>query len=163
MSPHYSLIVSRNAFTIQVLISFMLRLGALIESRYTRSRTLADKITENGTHYFENECGFGELYIKSKTFKQTPNENLNITYADGSFLTGIVGTEQVTLAGITVDSQTVSVVNLAAWEGDGISSGLIGLSFPADTSIYAGTNPTKGASYSNKFCQSQLEKAITEI
>jgi len=36
----------------------------------------------------------------------------------------------------------MAVVNLAAWEGDGVTSGLAGFSFPALTSEYAGTNPT---------------------
>jgi hypothetical protein len=64
------------------------------------------------------------------TFTQIPDENFNITYGDGEFLTGIIGTEEVTLAGITV-KQTVALVNLAAWEGDGTTSGLIGLAYPA--------------------------------
>ena len=39
-----------------------------------------------------------------------------------------------------VKGQKVGVVNLAAWDGDGISSGLVGLAFPSLTSAYPGTN-----------------------
>ena len=78
----------------------------------------------------ESYCAFGPTYNVTDTFKQTPDENFNITYGDGEFLTGIIGTESVTLAGITVN-QTVALVNYAAWEGDGTTSGLIGLAYPA--------------------------------
>ena len=90
----------------------------------------------------ESYCAFGPTYNISPTFKQIPNENFNISYADGEVLTGIVGTERVKLAGITVTNQQVAVVDHAAWFGDGISSGLVGLSFPILTSAYKGTNPT---------------------
>ncbi|KAG0652392.1 putative aspartic-type endopeptidase [Hyphodiscus hymeniophilus] len=89
----------------------------------------------------ESACDFGPTYNVTHTFKQIPNENFNITYGDGEFLTGIVGTEEVTLAGIKV-KQEVALVNFAAWEGDGTTSGLIGLAYPNITSAYAGTNPT---------------------
>ena len=89
----------------------------------------------------EADCLFGSTYTPSATFSQIPNENFNITYADGEMLIGIVGIEKVTLAGISVDNQEVGVVQLAGWLGDGVSSGLIGLAFPSITSAYAGTNP----------------------
>lgn len=41
-----------------------------------------------------------------------------------------MGTEEVTVAGITVD-QEVALVTAAAWEGDGATSGLMGLAYPA--------------------------------
>ena len=90
----------------------------------------------------ESACLFGSTYNISSTFTEIPNENFNITYADGEFLTGIFGYEHVTVAGITVANQQVAVVDYGAWFGDGISSGLIGFAFPAITSAYAGDNPT---------------------
>lgn len=78
----------------------------------------------------ESACDFGPTYNVSDTFKQIPNENFNITYGDGEFLTGIMGYEEVTLAGLKV-KQEVALVNYAAWEGDGTTSGLIGLAYPA--------------------------------
>ena len=95
-----------------------------------------------GANVAEAECAFGTKgYTPSATFSQIPNENFNISYADGEMLIGIVGIEKVTLAGITVDNQEVGVVQLAGWSGDGISTGLIGLAFPSITSAYAGNNP----------------------
>ena len=77
----------------------------------------------------EAECNFGPTYTISKTFVQTPDENFNITYGDAEFLNGIIGTEEVTLAGLKLE-QTVAIVDYAAWVGDGVSSGLIGLAYP---------------------------------
>jgi hypothetical protein len=77
----------------------------------------------------EADCYFGPTYNVTDTFKHIPDENFNITYGDGEFLTGIVGYEDITLAGIKV-RQEVPLVNYAAWEGDGTTSGLIGLAYP---------------------------------
>lgn len=89
----------------------------------------------------ESNCDFGPLYTPSSTFSQIAGENFNISYGDGEFLIGIVGTEDVTLANITVKGQEVAIVSEAYWEGDGITSGLTGLAYPALTSAFFGTNP----------------------
>ena len=78
----------------------------------------------------EADCVFGPAYTVDNTFTQIPDENFNITYGSGEFLTGIVGHEQVTIAGLTVNQQ-VALVNLAAWEGDNVTSGLTGFAYPA--------------------------------
>jgi aspergillopepsin I len=61
----------------------------------------------------EGSCNFGPKYTISKTFVQTPDENFNISYASGEFLNGIIGTEEVTLAGLKV-KQIIAVVDYAA-------------------------------------------------
>jgi hypothetical protein len=85
---------------------------------------------ETGASTNEAFCDFGPLYTVSKTFKQIPDENFNITYGDGEFLNGIMGTEKVTLADVEV-TQEVALINFAAWDGDGITSGLVGLAYGA--------------------------------
>ena len=85
-------------------------------------------------------CDFGPYYTRTKNFTVIPNQNFNITYGDGEFVTGNVGYESVTLAGITVPRQEVGVVNYAAWAGDNLASGLVGLAFPAITSAFAGND-----------------------
>lgn len=91
----------------------------------------------------QSTCGFGNLYdsSQSSTFQTIPNTNFNITYADGEVLNGAMGYESVTLAGITVPQQEIADVTYAAWYGDGVSSGLVGLAYPSLTSAYAGSNP----------------------
>ena len=107
----------------------------LVESGFT-----CVNITDNST-LTEADCYFGSSgYTPDSTFVQIPDENFNITYGDGEYLNGIVGYDQVTFSGITVPKQEVALANLAAWEGDGVTSGLVGLAFPAITSAFAGTN-----------------------
>jgi hypothetical protein len=62
-------------------------------------------------------------------------------YGDGEFLTGTVGFDTVTVAGLTVTNQEIGVVNKAAWSGDSITSGLLGLAYPGLTSVYNSSNP----------------------
>ena len=95
----------------------------------------------NGNPQPTAACGFGPL--ASNTFQDgtIANENFNITYGDGEFLTGMLGYENVGIAGITVDKQEVALVSRAYWEGDNVTSGLIGFAFPSLTSAFEGTNP----------------------
>lgn len=97
----------------------------------------------------QSKCAFGPLYdsTKSKTYTVDPHRNFNISYADGEYLTGTVAFETVTVGGMTVRKQEMGIVTNAAFLGDTVSSGLIGLAYPALTSVYHGTNPAKdGAS-----------------
>lgn len=91
----------------------------------------------------ENECGFGLTYTISPSFKRIRNVNFNITYAGGESLTGIFGKEVVTFAGVSINDQMIGIVENAAWQGDGITSGLIGLAFPSLTNAFAGVDPKK--------------------
>ncbi|THG95840.1 hypothetical protein EW026_g5877 [Hermanssonia centrifuga] len=90
------------------------------------------------------DCFFGTTGFdtsKSKTFVPLPDTNFNISYGDGEFLTGSVGFDTVTVGGLTVTRQEIGVVTAAAWEGDSINTGLMGLAFPDLTSVYNGSNP----------------------
>lgn len=95
-----------------------------------------------GIYLPETECAFGPLYTPSSTFKQIQGENFNTRYNDGESLTGSIGTEDVTLGGITVKDQEFGLVNYAAWRGDNSSSGLLGLAFPNVTKAFLGSDPT---------------------
>ena len=46
----------------------------------------------------------------------------------------------MTLAGVTVNDQQVAVVESGSWTGDGVSSGVLGLSFPANTRAFTGSS-----------------------
>ena len=56
----------------------------------------------------------------------------------------------MTVAGITVPGQEIGVVNQAAYNGDGVSSGLLGLGFPANTRAYSGTNVAQDSAQTQK-------------
>ncbi|RDW94318.1 hypothetical protein BP5796_00081 [Coleophoma crateriformis] len=94
----------------------------------------------SATPIAEANCAFGPLYSPGKEFKPIANENFNITYGGGEFLTGTFGNTQVTLGGISVTQQIASVTG-AGWDGDGISSGMIGFAYPPITFGYNGTDP----------------------
>ncbi|KAF2482402.1 aspartic peptidase domain-containing protein [Neohortaea acidophila] len=92
----------------------------------------------------ESYCYFGPPYSqeKSSTYHPLPNENMNVSYSDGEFLTGSMGYETFTMGGITVPKQEFGLINYAGWLGDGVSSGLIGFAYSTITSAYNGTNAT---------------------
>lgn len=85
-------------------------------------------------------CQFGPSYQKSGTFSQIPDRHFNISYVDGEYATGILGTDDVTLGNITLRGQILGFVNSLRWEGDGISSGNMGLGFPSITNAWNGTD-----------------------
>lgn len=100
---------------------------------------------QTGEPETEDYCYFGATYdpTESSTYSVVPNENFNISYADGESLTGSMGYESFTMGGITCPHQTFGLVNYAAWFGDGYSSGLVGFAYRTLTSAYAGTNPSQ--------------------
>lgn len=86
------------------------------------------------------DCGLVATYSPGSTFEQIPNANLNITYADLEYLNGVFGYETLELAGLEITHQQIGVPYRAGWDGTNISSGLMGLAYPAITSEYVGTN-----------------------
>ncbi len=76
-------------------------------------------------------------------FTPIPNEYLYIAYQDGTYALGPLGNDAVTLAGLTVPEQTVSIVDqttvTTATDTDYV--GIIGLSFNNLTSEFLGPEP----------------------
>ncbi|KAL9131294.1 MAG: hypothetical protein Q9217_000729 [Psora testacea] len=95
-----------------------------------------------GTRDFlaQSACEFGPLYKQTSTFKPIPDQNFDVSYTDGETLRGTFGTEDVTVAGIQVKDQQIALVDYAAWYGDTVTSGLLGLAFPAATKAFSGNN-----------------------
>ncbi|KAJ5884359.1 hypothetical protein N7504_011931 [Penicillium tannophilum] len=91
---------------------------------------------DTGKKTSTSTCEFGTTYTADSTLKTISGEEFEIEYGDGEYLYGYMATETVTLADITVD-QEIAVVTEAAWEGDGTTSGLTGLAYPALTSAYS--------------------------
>lgn len=78
----------------------------------------------------QSDCAFGPLFQDVEALTPIGGIIMNQSYDDGEFMTGPMYLEQVTLGGVTINQTQVSVVTSAFWEGDGVNSGLIGLSFP---------------------------------
>lgn len=74
---------------------------------------------------------------------QIQNEYFNITYADKESAIGVLGYEDITIAGIDVQHQEVALVHEAFWEGDGVTSGVLGLGYAASTSAFAPADASK--------------------
>jgi len=104
---------------------------------------------DSGEQTPQADCSFGSYYQPSSTMKVLPNSNFNISYYDGEYLNGVMVTENITLAGIKVSQQEIALVEEAAWRGDGVSSGLVGLAYPFLTNAYPGTNPDNDQSGNN--------------
>jgi len=109
----------------------------LVQTNFTCADFYGDDLNES-------DCYFGTLYdpSSSTTYTAIPNENFNISYADGEHLTGTMGYESFTMGGVTVPHQNFGLVDYAAWSGDGISSGLVGFAYRTLTSAYGGSNPS---------------------
>lgn len=85
---------------------------------------------KTGNSTSQSTCSFGSTYTKDSTFKAISGEEFEIKYGSGEYLTGVVGTQSVTFAGIEATT-TVALVTSAAWQGDGTTSGLVGMAYPA--------------------------------
>ena len=101
-----------------------------------------DKTT--GSLQPESACMYGPTYTPSPTFKSIQNETFYESYGDNSSFLGSFGNETVTFAGFPIYDQQVAIVKSACDVSDGVSSGLIGLGFPALTSAYASNSTTIG-------------------
>ena len=88
---------------------------------------------------------------KSATYKPLPYPaNYNQSFSGGE-ASGRVGTDDVTLGGITVKGQEIAIVDIvsSAFGDNGTVDGLFGLSSPSTEVVYAGANGAND-SYANR-------------
>ncbi|KAF2647306.1 acid protease [Lophiostoma macrostomum CBS 122681] len=101
-------------------------------------------------------CGFGTLYnpAESASYSTLAAQGVAeaafaVNYTDGEFLGGVLGVEDIGIGGgggggieggadesLKV-RQTIGIVSQGWWDGDGVSSGLMGLAYPAMVSGYS--------------------------
>ncbi|KAH8652450.1 aspartic peptidase domain-containing protein [Xylariales sp. PMI_506] len=86
-------------------------------------------------------CQLQATYSGTFSGGKINNEHLNISYGGGDSLIGDLGYADVTVAGITVKNQEISLITEASLEGNGYFSGILGLGLPQLTSAFEGTNP----------------------
>ncbi|KAJ7351511.1 acid protease [Mycena albidolilacea] len=106
-------------------------------------------------------CAFGTQGFDSqlsKSFQAYPKTIFDISYGDGEFLRGTAAFETVSIGGLTVKHQVIGVVSSAAWVGDGINSGLLGLAYPELTSV---TNAGESMKYDPFFFSAVKQKKIS--
>lgn len=67
---------------------------------------------------------------KSSTFKNSSGSTWKISYGDGSNASGTVGTDNVTVGGLTIKNQSIELAkNLSAQFASGVGDGLLGLAY----------------------------------
>ncbi|KAF9075360.1 aspartic peptidase domain-containing protein [Rhodocollybia butyracea] len=92
-----------------------------------------------------SSCDFGTGGFNtsaSPTFQVDPDVNFNNTFKSGSSVTGTAGFDTVTVANMSVVNQEIGIVTRAAWQGDSLNTGIMGLASPNLTKVYKGTNPS---------------------
>ncbi|KAF1955756.1 acid protease [Byssothecium circinans] len=78
---------------------------------------------------------------KSTTFKKMEGAQFRISYGDGSGAAGTVGTDKVTIGGVTVENQAVELANQVSrsFVQDTNTDGLVGLAFSQLNTVNDGT------------------------
>ena len=84
------------------------------------------------------DCGFGKRFNESSpTFVALPGSSFGVNYTSTEFLRGGLGVETFGIGRVGLGEpplvsvrQTIGVVEEGYWDGDGISSGLMGLAYP---------------------------------
>ncbi|KAJ7798948.1 acid protease [Mycena olivaceomarginata] len=68
-------------------------------------------------------------------------DDLNQTYGTSEYVAGPIALETVSIGGLEVSRQVVPIPDVAAWTGDGVLSGVLGLAFP-NVTVFS-TPPTQ--------------------
>ncbi|KAF9902582.1 hypothetical protein BX616_001885 [Lobosporangium transversale] len=95
---------------------------------------------------------------RSSTFRQD-GRTWSINYADSSWVTGVLGVDDITVAGITVTHQTFGLasVNTGSTAATGVD-GIMGLGFDTNTEIGDVKTPV-----TNMLEQNQIDQAIVSV
>ena len=89
-------------------------------------------------------CSFGPVYTSDETFRQIQNQHFRIFYPENyNYAYGKLGLERVKIGGLTLSNQTIGVATEAAWDGDGDSSGVLGLGREWETKAYADSDSSE--------------------
>src|SRR3569833_650938 len=82
-------------------------------------------------------CRFGPAYNGTFQYGTVPDvAKYDMIYGDGSEVAGEVGYQDITIAGVTVTKQESVLVATAAYLGDGLTSGMLGLAYPIVGRVY---------------------------
>ncbi|KAF7358391.1 Acid protease [Mycena venus] len=93
----------------------------------------------NGTIVPPETCKFGPAMFNpadSATFQLFPNVTFLVRYGSGEFLAGPTGFDTIAVGELAVALQEFGVPNENFFLGDGVSEGVLGLAFPALTSVW---------------------------
>jgi aspergillopepsin I len=94
-------------------------------------------------------CNTGPRYIGE--IDTIPGETFNMVYGNLENVTGEVGYADVSVAGLSVENQEVSVLTEGFWQGDGVLSGVLGVGSSGLTNVFQEPNPADLLPYSPVF------------
>ncbi|KAL1896583.1 hypothetical protein Sste5346_004617 [Sporothrix stenoceras] len=92
-------------------------------------------------------CGFGPVFKGDFPGGAIPNQHLAVAYGNpgGPFLEGLLGYSDLEISGLRLKKQTIGLVTRGYWDGDGVTSGLLGLGLPGLTNALPGAPSTTRA------------------
>lgn len=87
-----------------------------------------------------SSCDWGPA--PSVDFNHGPirKQHLATRYEDGQSVSGRLGFMNVSLGGLEVPDQEMAIATEGIWHGNNVTSGVLGMAFPALTSAYSGDN-----------------------
>ncbi|ROW06817.1 hypothetical protein VMCG_03990 [Cytospora schulzeri] len=110
-------------------------------------------------------CRFGPRYGGNFTYGPIAGEHFHVAYGDGETVVGSLGYMDVTVGGVRVRNQTVGLANETVWQGNNVSSGVLGLAYPGLTNAFYGPKgheePYYAMQYSPVF-SSMVDQGLVE-
>ncbi|KAL8873569.1 MAG: hypothetical protein Q9174_000985 [Haloplaca sp. 1 TL-2023] len=95
--------------------------------------------------------------MKSSTFRDCPGSSWKISYGDGSDASGIVGTDNVTIGGLTIEGQSIQLAKtLSPQFASGRGDGLLGLAYGSINTV---TPKPVASPVENMIIQSDIPKS----
>ncbi|KAK4197002.1 aspartic peptidase domain-containing protein [Triangularia verruculosa] len=92
-----------------------------------------------GGHIPQDACSFGPSFVENFQYGRTePASHMFIKYGDGEMVSGPMGFSDISVGNLTVSKQQVCLADSTYWLGNNVTSGLLGMAFPALTNAYLG-------------------------
>jgi hypothetical protein len=104
----------------------------VVQGNFTCLSSLGDEVDQSS-------CWFGPTYNGTFSGGKIFDQHMYVQYGDLDIASGPMGYQDITIANITVAGQEVALVNATYWQGDNITSGILGLAYPSITNDYFGS------------------------
>ncbi|EHK18009.1 uncharacterized protein TRIVIDRAFT_44621 [Trichoderma virens Gv29-8] len=101
-------------------------------------------VTANLTVQSNTVCNFTTTLKGTYSGGEIPDQHFDINYAGGQFVAGTLGYESISVAGITIPDQEISIANLINFQAQGEVDGLVGLAYPQVTTAFPGNETLIG-------------------
>lgn len=134
-----------NQYSVDVLLNGS-PMKLLIDSGSSDTWIRGVNFTCSNPNVTGSACGLGPAYpeldfpgghITGQHFYISPNDNETVA--------GLLGYMDIEVAGITVHRQEIGMASVGSWNGDNVTSGVLGLAYPSLTSAYYGDDLTSNS------------------